>query len=128
MAKLNGGIVITGLVVTGLLGGMAWFNPSLEDYEAYASQTLNRYLTTTVCERLTPMEVLLNQSCEQILGANQEAFEALIHSHTQRYNLGLFSLYQTRLGLPIAGILPAYQVNTIGVLGRFYILRVTQVK
>ncbi len=118
---------MTGLGAAGLATGMAISNPSLEAYESYATLTLGNYLNDALCDAVPPaLEAVLGQPCAEMVQTSQAILPQIILDHTQRYNFGLFSLYTTVFGGARGGILPSYQVDTIGVFGRFYTIRTRQ--
>lgn len=128
MAKLNAGCAIGGLAVAGLAGGMALTNPGPDAYVDYAHRTLTDYVRANVCDSLPPaLGAALGMSCEDLVEATQVVTPQMILERTQRYNLGVLSLYRTTLGLPVAGVLPTYQVDTIGVFGQFVTIRAGQI-
>ncbi|NMF83427.1 DUF4359 domain-containing protein [Nodosilinea sp. P-1105] len=128
MAKLNLGCAITGLAVAGLAGGMVATNPGPEAYGDYAYRTLTEYVSGNLCDNLPPvLGSMLGTSCEDLVQTTQVVTPQMILDRTQRYNLGLFSLYRTTLGLPVEGVLPTYQADTIGVFDRFFTVRVEQI-
>jgi len=111
----------------GLIGSMAWLNPSQQAFERFARDHLVTYLDETLCRELAPsLEQLLNISCNDVLIQNQALLDTLIQEQTQHYNFVLFSIYRTTLALPSFGLLPTYQVDTLGILGQFYLVQVKQ--
>ena len=103
-------------------------NPSLEDYEAHAGDQLVALGTKELCDAPTlPMVVRLwIRNCPELIAAQRDALAALAGQFTTRRNLVVASLYSTRMGgkqlLP--GLrLPGFDVLSLGVAGRFVILR-----
>ena len=100
---------------------MAITNPKSDNYERYATAKLMDYASANFCGGLSgDLEALLGDRCGEMLRLNQGALEAMIHNQTQRQNFWLFSLYQTTFAMPGLPMLPAYRVQTVGLLGRFF--------
>jgi hypothetical protein len=111
----------------GLIGILAWLNPTQQAFEAFARDQLVIYLDETLCRELAPsLEHLLSISCNDMLVQNQALLDTLIQEQTQHYNFVVFSIYRTTLALPTFGLLPTYQVDTLGILGQFYLVQVKQ--
>jgi hypothetical protein len=111
----------------GLAASLVWFNPDQQAFEAYATGQLSHYLEANLCRDLaSPLEQLMGLSCGDLLTANQGVLHQVIRDRTQRYNLALFSVYRTTLALPSFGMLPTYHIDTLGIWGQFYIVKVTQ--
>ena len=122
LALLSGGVAIAGVL------SLVFSNPSLEDYEAHAGDQLVTLGTKELCDAPTlPMVVRLwIRNCPELIASQRDALAALAGQFTTRRNLGVASLYSTRMGgqelLP--GLrLPGFDVITLGVAGRFVILR-----
>ncbi|MBE7379783.1 MAG: DUF4359 domain-containing protein [Leptolyngbya sp. SIO1E4] len=110
-------------------GGLVVTNPDLDAYEQYASRQAEQYLTEEICTEL-PKEVndLLGGQCVEVVQTLQPNVERLIRDRTERLNLGVASIYRTSLGIPELAMLPRYEIETIGILGRFITYRATQVQ
>ena len=122
LALLTGGVAIAGVL------SLMVSNPSLEDYEAHAGDQLVALGTKELCDAPTlPMVVRLwIRNCPELIAAQRDALAALAGQFTTRRNLVVASLYSTRMGgqqlLP--GLrLPGFDVLSLGVAGRFVILR-----
>ena len=107
---------------------LAFSNPSLDDYQAHAGDQLVRLGTKELCDEPSlPMVVRLwIRNCPALIASQRDALAALAGQFTTRRNLVVASLYSTRMGgqelLP--GLrLPGFDVLTLGVAGRFVILR-----
>jgi len=107
---------------------LAFSNPSLDDYQAHAGDQLVRLGTKELCDEPSlPMVVRLwIRNCPELIASQRDALAALAGQFTTRRNLVVASLYSTRMGgqelLP--GLrLPGVDVLTLGVAGRFVILR-----
>ena len=103
-------------------------NPSLDDYEAHAGDQLVKLGTKELCDEPSlPMVLRLwIRNCPELIASQRDALAALAGQFTTRRNLVVASLYSTRMGgqemLP--GLrLPGFDVLTLGVAGRFVILR-----
>ena len=107
---------------------LAFSNPSLDDYQAHAGDQLVGLGTKELCDEPSlPMVVRLwIRNCPELIASQRDALAALAGQFTTRRNLVVASLYSTRMGgqelLP--GLrLPGFDVLTLGVAGRFVILR-----
>ena len=107
---------------------LAFSNPSLDDYQGHAGDQLVRLGTKELCDEPSlPMVVRLwIRNCPELIASQRDALAALAGQFTTRRNLVVASLYSTRMGgqelLP--GLrLPGFDVLTLGVAGRFVILR-----
>ncbi|WP_186572244.1 DUF4359 domain-containing protein [Synechococcus sp. PROS-U-1] len=107
---------------------LVFSNPSLDDYEAHAGAQLVKLGTKELCDAPTlPMVLRLwIRNCPELIASQRDALAALAGQFTTRRNLVVASLYSTRMGgkelLP--GLrLPGFDVLTLGVAGRFVILR-----
>ena len=114
----------------GLAGvaALAWTNPAMEEYEAYAGKQLVRLATEELCEKPSlPMLLRLwIRNCDEMVASQQATLADLAGRFSTRRNIGLASLFETRLGgqdlLP--GMrLPAADVLTLGIAGRFFIVK-----
>lgn len=122
LALLTGGVAIAGVL------SLVLSNPSLEEYEAHAGDQLVSLGTKELCDEPTlPMMLRLwIRNCPELMASQRDALAALAGQFTSRRNLVVASLYSTRMGgqelLP--GLrLPGLDVLTLGVAGRFVILR-----
>lgn len=103
-------------------------NPEPNAFEAFAIDQMKSELCPQV-----PLG--LAKQCPRLVEENQEQVKAFIRGNTQRQNYWLFSYYQTQLSLrsvvpdsmsPVLSALPiptGYDLETIGVLGQFYVYR-----
>jgi len=114
------------------LAALAWSNPGPKDFAAFAGHHLTELLTKEVC-RETALPLLLSvlaNNCPSLLAAQQPALASLASAQSERFNLGLFSLYRTRIGGQVLlrnWQLPTYSVLTLAAAGQFYVLQ-TSVK
>ena len=104
-------------------------NPSREDYQVFAGETLVNLATREVCERQAlPMVLQLWISdCPRLIADQEQALGLMADQFSRRWNLGLASIYVTSVGgqnlLP-ALQLPRYSVTTLGIAGQFLMLNV----
>jgi hypothetical protein len=124
-AKWGAGIGTVAALVA--IGGLAWLNPDQQAFETYAEEQLSLYLEDNLCRELAPqLEQWLNVSCRDLLAQNQALLDTVVRDRTQRYNFILFSVYRSTLALPSFGLLPTYQIDTLGILGQFYVVQAKQ--
>ena len=107
---------------------LVFSNPSMDDYEAHAGAQLVKLGTQELCDEPTlPMVLRLwIRNCPELIASQRDALAMLAGQFTTRRNLGVASLYSTRMEgkelLP--GLrLPGFDVLSLGVAGRFVILR-----
>ena len=127
MGKLNWQFGLIAAATLTVAGSLAWFNPDQQAFESYARQQLSSYLQDNLCEDIvSPLGKFIDLPCEELVIENQDLLNGLIQDRTQRDNYLLFSIYRTSLMLPFGGILPGYEVTTLGIGGRFYIIHISQ--
>ena len=107
---------------------LVFSNPSMDDYKAHAGAQLVKLGTQELCEAPNlPMVLRLwIRNCPELIASQRDALAALAGQFTTRRNLVVISLYSPQMGgqemLP--GLrLPGIDVLTLGVAGRFVILR-----
>ena len=111
-----------------LVGGLVWSNPGPRDFAGFAGERLTAQLTQEVC-RGTTLPLLLSvlaNDCPALLRSQQPTLAALAAARSDRFNLGLFSLYRTSLGGEVLfhhWRLPTYSVLTLAAAGQFYVLQ-----
>ena len=120
------GAIAGGIVFGTLVGVMAASNPGQKAYEEYATEQLTIYLKEKGCTQLTQgLEKFLQRQCGSLVDTGRPQIKQIIVQNTQRYNLILFSIYQTDLSLPSS--LPDYHFQTVGVLNNFYLLEAERI-
>lgn len=87
------GLAIIALVLAGALA-LAWSNPTVGEYERYQDQLLEQAL-----ERIGSSQRLASRGVLRQLVKSKEGLflKSLIRSQTTRVNLGLCSLFETKL-------------------------------
>lgn len=126
-----------GLGLTAIVGGMGFMlysmNPTQEEFETFALTQMQKELCPKV-----PMG--FGKDCPRFLDENQAEVKRLLRKHTVRTDYGLFSRYETHLTLrsllpaeiaPMLSIVPiatGYDLETVGVLGNFYIYQAKEKK
>ena len=103
-------------------------NPSMEDYEEHAGEQLVAFLSGELCqgEGLPMMMQLWIRDCPGVVASQQASLAALAVNVTSRLNLGIFSLFTTKIGgqpLLLELTLPEVEVLSLGVAGQFVLLR-----
>ena len=115
------------LVVAGSSAALFVTNPTRDDYQDFAGDTLVKLATKEVCERQAlPMVLQLWISdCPRLIADQEPALALLADQLTRRWNLGIASIYVTTVGgqnlLP-ALRLPRYSVTSLGLAGQFVVL------
>lgn len=110
------------------IGALVWTNPGPKDFATFSGDHLAELLTKEVCHgaALPLLLSLMSSDCSALLKSQQPALASLAVSRSERLNLGIFSLYRTRLGgqrLFGHWSLPTYSVITLGVAGSFHVLQ-----
>ncbi len=112
---------VVGLGVLGFAGLLAVTNP---DDSAFGEFALDQ-VKTQGCKEVPK---IIREQCPRFVQENQAQVKKLIAQSTTRQNYGLFSVYHTNLStrsivpdLPIFLDLPAFQLETVGMLDKFYI-------
>lgn len=110
-----------------VLGTLAWSNPGPREFEGFSGDHLVQLLSQEFC-RGASLPLLLNfltNDCPALLRSQQPALGSLAAANSERLNLGLLSLYRTRIGgqrVLRHWPLPIYSVITLGAAGNFFIL------
>ena len=107
---------------------LAVSNPSLQDYKSEAGDRLVTLAVRELCEeQALPMILRVwIRNCPELVASQRNTLAELAGRFTTRWNFGVASLFTTRIGgqelLP--GMrLPAAEVLTLGIAGRFVVLR-----
>ncbi|BAS56540.1 MULTISPECIES: DUF4359 domain-containing protein [Leptolyngbya] len=115
-----------GLAMLGGAGFMALTNPDEAAFGEFALQQIK-------AEGCQKVPQIIREQCPQFVQDNQAQVKKLILQSTDRQNFGLFSIYRTNLStrsivpnLPIFLDLPAFQLETVGMFGKFYIYQAEQ--
>jgi len=111
-----------------VLAGLAWTNPEPVDFESFAAGRLVTVIEAELCHKpsLPLMLQLVVNDCAELVRGQRQALGVLAREHSRRLNLGVASLYSTRLGgqqLLSDWRLPVYSVTTVGVAGQFVVLQ-----
>ena len=124
IAKLVG--LALGLGVIGVGAIMAVTNPDESAFEDFALEKVK----TEGCKEVP--EIVRSQ-CPKFIQDNQTQLKAALMRNTERENYGLFSIYRTNLSvrslvpdLPAFLDLPAFELETIALFGKFYIYEAQQ--
>ncbi|BAU13777.1 hypothetical protein LEP3755_43190 [Leptolyngbya sp. NIES-3755] len=119
---------VLGLGVLGLAGVMAVTNPDEAAFGEFALEQVK----TQGCKEVPQ---IIRQQCPRFVQENQAQVKKLIAQSTERQNYGLFSLYRTNLStrsivpdLPVFLDLPAFQLETVGMMGKFYIYQTEEIR
>ena len=120
-------VAATVLVVAGSSAALCVTNPTRDDYQDFAGDTLVELATEEICERQTlPMVLQLWISdCPRLIADQEPALALLADQFTRRWNLGIASVYVTTVGgqnlLP-ALRLPRYSLTSLGLAGQFLVI------
>jgi len=123
--KVSPLIMFGGIAVVGLGMAMVVTNPDSLAYEGYAQEQLSLYLKENVCTQ--PREglgQLFQRPCASLVDAARSQIRQVIIETTVKDNYFLFSIYRTNLDMK--PFLPAYEVETIGILANFYTYKVQE--
>ena len=123
-AVMKSSQILLGVVALGVLGFAGLMVATNPDDGAFSEFALAQ-VKTQGCKEVPK---IIREQCPQFVQDNQAQVEKLIVQSTERQNYGLFSVYRTNLStrsivpnLPIFLDLPAFQLETVGMLGKFYI-------
>ena len=113
-------ISIFSIIVVGI-GAIAWLtNPGEQKYQQYADATIKTELKDKVCVQVAEdVGVWLEGQCHLLINAASPYLAEVVNQQTERQNFLFFSIYQADLPLPQP--LPDYHLETIGILGNFFI-------
>lgn len=118
-----GGLLLAALAAAGL----GATNPSPAAFERFAARHLVDELDRLLCEgdALPPLVRLALPNCSELVQAQNVALGALVSQQSQRWNLGLLSVYRTDMGGQQVLIwqLPRFRATVLGVAGRFVIVQ-----
>ncbi len=116
-----------GVMVLAASSALVVTNPSMGDYKQHAGAQLVRLATEELCDRQgLPMVLRLwIRDCPRLVADQRAGLETLAGRFTQRLNLGVASVFTTRVGgqdlLPSLR-LPGYTITTLGLAGHFITL------
>lgn len=116
---------VTALGIVALAGGtgaLVATNPSPDAYEAYATARAIVFVEQEVCSGIA----IFGGGCAELVQNAQPQIQELIREQTERLNLGLLSIYRTDFQVPELEMLPAYEVETVGIGGHFFTYRATE--
>ncbi len=127
---------LSGIVFCAAIAGLGFMfnsmNPSQAEYETFALKQMKR--------ELCPKVPVFGKDCPRFLDENETEVKKILRERTRREDFGLFSRYETHLSLrsilppeavPFLSMLPistGYDLETIGVLGNFYIYQAKEKK
>jgi hypothetical protein len=112
-----------------VLAGMAITNPSLEDYQDFATLRLALYLKENACKQL-PRDLgeFVLQHCQTVsktlIDIGRPQLKQFIGDKTVRHDFLLFSIYETTIALDAS--MPIYEFETIGMMQYFYIYSIEE--
>ena len=112
-----------------LLGGLLVVtNPGEREFEAFAGEYLVEMASEELCgsDGLPLMARLVVHNCPQLVRSQRQALGQLAASSSRRYNLGLFSVYSTRIGgleLMPGLTVPRYWAITLAGAGQLVVLQ-----
>ena len=116
------------LIGSGCAAVLIFTNPKPGDYADHAGQQLVGLLTQELC-RSNGLPMLLRmwvRDCPQLVASQQQVLASLAARFTTRLNLGVASIYTTRLGgqdLAPGLTLPRVEAVTLAAAGQFVMLR-----
>lgn len=131
---LKNSLIVGSAVMAGIAGVLAITNPNQQAYEDFATEQLMIYAKQELCADVSQdLGGFLNRSCESLVEIGRDPARQLIRQQTQQQNFGLFSIYTTDLSVNevipsdlIGEPLPAYHVESVGILQQFIIYRIDE--
>ncbi|MEM8676047.1 MAG: DUF4359 domain-containing protein [Cyanobacteria bacterium P01_G01_bin.67] len=95
-------------------------NPGEQKYQEYANTTIQTKLKDKVCTQVAEdLGIWIEGQCQILITTAGPYLADAINQQTTKHNFLLFSIYQADLSLPQP--LPEYRLQTLGILGNFYI-------
>lgn len=121
----------------GFLAGLVGTNPGPAAFADFGGGQLTSALTKELChdDGVTGMLRLFIRQCPELVRSQKHVLAKLVQAHTQRSNLGLFSIYHTELDLAalLPGLrqvadlrLPRYEATTLAGAGQFFLIQAHQ--
>lgn len=127
---------LSGILLCAAIGGVGILlnstNPGQDEFETFALAQMK--------QELCPKVPVFGKDCPRLLEENQKDVKAMLRKHTIRRDYGLFSRYATHLSLrsilppeatPFLSMIPiasGYDLDTVGVLGNFYVYQAKENK
>jgi hypothetical protein len=122
-------LVGIGSFILFVLGGMAITNPSLDDYQDFATRRLTAYLKENACRQLPQdLGAFVLQHCQTVtktmIDIGRPQLREFIGSTTKKHDFLFFSIYETTITLDSS--LPIYEFETLAILQTFYIYSIEE--
>ncbi|MFP4008850.1 MAG: DUF4359 domain-containing protein [Spirulinaceae cyanobacterium] len=122
-------IVGIGSFILFVLGGMVITNPSLDDYQDFATRRLAEYLKENACRQLPQdLGAFVLQHCQTVtktmIDIGRPQLREFIGSTTKKHDFLLFSIYETTISLDSS--MPTYEFETLAILQTFYIYSIEE--
>lgn len=107
--------------------GLALTNPGRPEFEQFAADQLVDELEGHVCrgEVLPALVRLALRNCPQLVHDQRRAIGAFVGRHTQRWNLGVISVYRSRFGgdTLLGWALPRFEATVLAAAGQFLLVQ-----
>jgi hypothetical protein len=121
------------LLGSGFATGLVLTNPGPDAFAEFGGRELTTTLIKELClnDGVTGLLRLVIRDCPALIRAQRPLLGLLVRSHSTRRNLGLFSVYHTKLDLAtlLPGLravpdlrLPRYEATTLAGAGQFLLL------
>lgn len=122
-----------------LTAGLVSTNPGPTAFADFGGSQLTGLLIKELCHNdgVSGMLRLLIRQCPDLVRSQRYVLGKLVQAHSTRRNLGLFSIYHTKLDLAslVPGLaqipdvrLPRYQATTLAGAGQFLLLQAGEPK
>jgi hypothetical protein len=126
-------VLAVALLGSGLATGLVITNPGPDAFAEFGGRQLTATLIKELCvnDGVTGLLRLVIHNCPALIKAQRPLLGLLVRTHSTRSNLGLFSIYRTRLDLAalLPGLrdvpdlrLPRYEATTLAAAGKFLLL------
>ena len=97
-------------------------NPSRAAYESFAADRIGD-LAKDKCDRAPDgLGVFIQESCRAAIQAYKPELKPVLAATTSRQNWGLFSIYRSKIMVPIVNM--QVEVKSIGVFDRFFVYKI----
>ncbi len=126
-------VLAVAVLGTGLATGLVITNPGPDAFAEFGGRQLTATLIKELCvnDGVTGMLRLVIRDCPALISTQRPLLGLLVRTHSSRTNLGLFSIYRTKLDLAalLPGLrqvpdlrLPRYEATTLAGAGKFLLL------
>jgi Domain of unknown function (DUF4359) len=114
-------VLLSILIGCGCGGVMAVTNPDRSAYENFAVDRIGELAKDKCAHAPDGLGVLIQEPCQAAIAAYQPELRLILASATSRQNWVLFSIYRSKMIVPIVNL--PVQVESIGIFDRFFVYK-----